>query len=190
MEIYREERTGELSAFLLADLKQDGRRRSILSAPPLYTMSPDTLERILCRNSVSEEDRARIHEYAASQLKRTEQLLTVGTIEDEIPQLSDEEFSRHPAVLPLSGLFYGQDITYTPDEYREHIEQTLSFAEEHPNYTVTLTAANPFRNLCILIHEGRWAMISKSNAPAIHFVIHHPKLRAAIESFTPPMVEE
>ena len=56
--------------------------------------------------------------------------------------------------------------------------------------TVTLTAANPFRNLCILIHEGRWAMISKSNAPAIHFVIHHPKLRAAIESFTPPMVEE
>ena len=190
MEIYREERAGELSAFLLTDLKQNGRRRSILSAPPIYTMSPDMLEHILRRNSVSEEERARIHEYAASQLKRSEQLLTVGTIEDEIPQLNDEEFSRHPAVLPLSGLFYGQDITYTPDEYREHIEQTLSFAEEHPNYTVTLTAANPFRNLCILIHEGRWAMISKSNAPAIHFVIHHPKLRAAIESFTPPMVEE
>ena len=190
MEIYREERAGELSAFLLTDLKQNGRRRSILSAPPIYTMSPDMLEHILRRNSVSEEERARIHEYAASQLKRTEQLLTVGAIEDEIPQLNDEEFSRHPAVLPLSGLFYGQDITYTPDEYREHIEQTLSFAEEHPSYTVTLTAANPFRNLCILIHEGRWAMISKSNAPAIHFVIHHPKLRAAIESFTPPMVEE
>ena len=32
-------------------------------------------------------------------------------------------------------------------------------------------------------------MISKGNAPAIHFVIHHPKLRNAIEYFIPLVVE-
>ena len=32
-------------------------------------------------------------------------------------------------------------------------------------------------------------MISKGNAPAIHFVIHQPKLRNAIEHFVPPVVE-
>ena len=32
-------------------------------------------------------------------------------------------------------------------------------------------------------------MISKGKAPAIHFVIHHPKMREAIENFVPPMVE-
>lgn len=33
-------------------------------------------------------------------------------------------------------------------------------------------------------------MVSKGKSPAIHFVIRHPKLRAAIERFVPPMVEE
>ena len=32
-------------------------------------------------------------------------------------------------------------------------------------------------------------MISKSKAPTIHFVIHHPKLRSAIERFVPPIRE-
>ena len=59
----------------------------------------------------------------------------------------------------------------------------------HENYIAEFTKANAFRNLQILIHEGQWAMISKGNAPAIHFVIHHPKLRSAIENFISPVIE-
>lgn len=33
-------------------------------------------------------------------------------------------------------------------------------------------------------------IVSKSMEPVIHFVIHHPKLRDAIENFVPPMVEK
>ena len=33
-------------------------------------------------------------------------------------------------------------------------------------------------------------MVSKGKAPAIHFVIRHPKLRAAIEGFIPPVNEQ
>ena len=47
-----------------------------------------------------------------------------------------------------------------------------------------------FCNLQILIHEGQWAMISKGNAPAIHFVIRHPKLLSALENFIPPVIED
>lgn len=32
-------------------------------------------------------------------------------------------------------------------------------------------------------------MVSKGNAPAIHFVIHHPKLRYAIENMVVPVIE-
>ena len=39
------------------------------------------------------------------------------------------------------------------------------------------------------IHYGKWPMISNSKTPAIHFVIHHPKLRKAIETFIPPVTE-
>ena len=52
-----------------------------------------------------------------------------------------------------------------------------------------MSGSQAFRNLQILIHQGRWVMVSKGKAPAIHFVIRHPKLRYAIESFIPPITE-
>lgn len=75
------------------------------------------------------------------------------------------------------------------DEYLEHLKSTEQFAEAHTNYMLKKTSAHAFRNLQIIIHEGKWAMISKGKAPSIHFVVHHPKLLNAIESFIPPVVE-
>ena len=83
-----------------------------------------------------------------------------------------------------------QDILYTYGDYQEHMRQTERFAQNHPNYRMRRTSAYAFRNLQILLHEGQWAMVSKSRSPAIHFVIHHTKLRLALESFVPPMTEE
>ena len=113
-----------------------------------------------------------------------------GTVTDEIPVLTREEFDLHPPVLPLSGMFSDSDIAYTFEEYTENLRQTREFAENNKNYNVIFTEGNPFRNLQIFIHQGQWAMISKGNSPAIHFVIHHPKLRSAIENFVPPLVEK
>ena len=75
-------------------------------------------------------------------------------------------------------------------EYLEHIDQTEQFAAGHSRCRLELTADSTFRNLQIVMHEGRWAMVSKEKSPAIHFVIRHVKLRSAIESFEPPLVEE
>ncbi len=33
-------------------------------------------------------------------------------------------------------------------------------------------------------------MVSGCKSPAIHFVIHHTKLRGAIEEFVPPVLED
>ena len=48
----------------------------------------------------------------------------------------------------------------------------------------------PFRNIQIRILEGKWVVISKNKAPAIHFVIHNPQLRSAIENMVIPNSEE
>ena len=42
----------------------------------------------------------------------------------------------------------------------------------------------------ISICKNQWVMVSKDTSPSIHFVIHHPKLRNAIENFVPPVIEE
>ena len=57
------------------------------------------------------------------------------------------------------------------------------------SYKLTFNNHHIFKNIQILFCEKKWVMISKANSPSIHFVIHHPKLRNAIENFVPPIVE-
>ena len=152
-------------------------------------MDADALDGFLQRRQVPEQERQEILAYAAFQRELSEQTLAENTIEQELPLLSREEFERYPMLLSLAGLFRERDLPYTWEEYETHLAQTRQFGERHPGYTLVRTRGQPFRNLQIILHEGRWAMVSKNKAPAIHFVIHHPKLRGAIENFIPPVIE-
>lgn len=189
MEIYREESHRELTAFLLADAKVPGPRRCLLSAPPLYTISEEALTAFLQARALPQADVQRIIRQAATQREYIETVLTHSTVQDEVPVLSRGEFEKFPPALSLAGLFYEKDLCYTYEEYTDHLRQTRAFAGSHPRYTVCETNQNAFRNIEIIMHEGEWAMISKGKAPAIHFVIRHPKLRSAIENMVVPIVE-
>ena len=190
MDIYREDGAARLNAFLLADSRTPGKRRNILSAPPLYTAEPAFLDGILARNGVPDDERERIAVFAKSRREQAEAILRENDMRMELPRLTEESFGQYPVTLSLSGLFFGREIPYTYEEYLAHIEQTERFAEEHPRCRLELTSGGAFRNLQISMHEGQWAMVSKEKSPAIHFVIRHAKLRTAIENFVPPVVEE
>lgn len=190
MEIYRSERKNELNAFLLANIKTAGKRRSILSSLPLYTISSKLLDRILTRNNIDAELKEKIKEYAKTQRQRMKKILETERIEDEIPDFVQENFTKSPPMLELSGIFCEEDIPYNEEEYTAHLKESMAFAEQNPNYTLKCSTAHAFNNLKIIIHEGQWVMVSKGKTPAIHFVIRHPKLRSAIESFIPPITED
>lgn len=190
MEIYRSERKNELNAFLLADIKTAGKRRSILSSLPLYTISDELLNRILTRNNIDAELKEKITEYAKTQRQRIKKILENERIEDEIPDFVQENFTKSPPMLELSGIFCEEDIPYNEEEYTAHLKESMAFAEQNPNYTLKCSTAHAFNNLKIIIHEGQWVMVSKGKTPAIHFVIRHPKLRSAIECFIPPITED
>jgi len=190
MEIYRSERKNELNAFLLADIKTAGKRRSILSSLPLYTISDELLNRILTRNNIDAELKEKIKEYAKTQRQRIKKILENERIEDEIPDFVQENFTKSPPMLELSGIFCEEDIPYNEEEYTAHLKESMAFAEQNPNYTLKCSTAHAFHNLKIIIHEGQWVMVSKGKTPAIHFVIRHPKLRSAIECFIPPITED
>ena len=190
MEIYRSERKNELNAFLLADTKTAGKRRSILSSLPLYTISSKLLDRILIRNNINAELKEKIKEYAKTQRQRMKIILENERIEDEIPDFVQENFTKSPPMLELSGIFCEEDIPYNEEEYTAHLKESMAFAEQNPNYTLKCSTAHAFNNLKIIIHEGQWVMVSKGKTPAIHFVIRHPKLRSAIECFIPPITED
>lgn len=189
MKIYKADGESRLKAALSADAATPGRRHGMLSVPPLYTISDALLSRILDRNGISEKSREAILTCAAEQRSRVERILAENTIFDELHRMTEEEFAAHPAKLSMVGAFWEEDIAYTWEEYAEHLRLLEAFADSHKNYTADLPMSCAFRNIQITIHEGKWAMVSKNNAPAIHFVIQHPKLRGAIENMVMPYVE-
>ena len=189
MDIYRSEREAELNTFLISDIRKSGKRRGIRSTLPLYTISEELLEQILTRHGMDSGQKQRIRKLVKAQKERIVSILESETLEDEVPALTPEEFSKNPPVLDLSGIFCETNLPYSEEEYRMHMSDTKAFARKNPNYILRISTTHAFHNLQILVHEGQWAMISKSKAPAIHFIIHHPKLRNAIENFIPPIVE-
>lgn len=189
MEIYRSEQKNELNAFLITDTKTPGSRRSILSTLPLYTISNELLDQILTRNNIDRARKEEIRKHAKKQKERIKSILATDTIEAEIPAFTPENFAADPPVLELSGIFCETDIPYSEEEYAAHLSESKAFAQQNPNYTLKYSTAHAFRNLQIRIHRGQWVIVSKEKAPAIHFVIRHPKLRRAIENFMPPITE-
>lgn len=183
MEIYRSDAERLFRSFLQTEAETPGSRRSILSAPPLFTISGELLEQMLGRTDLTEKEREKVCAYVLLQRNRMETLLKNNTVSDEFPLVSREEFEAYPMSLSLAGLFLEKDIPYTYEEYLLHIEQTKAYAEGHPHYHASGSGSHMFRNIQIRILEGKWAVISKNKAPVIHFVIRHPKLLEAIENF-------
>ena len=175
--------------FLSSSVKLKANRRRILSSLPIHTISDGLLLKILKRNNISNEDIEKIQESVKVQKELLENITQNYTFEDEISELSKEDFEKAPLALFLADIFYDKKIYYTYEEYLEHLNLTKKYEKNNKNYELSVNSNTTFKNIQILICENNWVMISKANSPSIHFVIHHPKLRNAIEKFIPPVVE-
>lgn len=190
MEIFTMPEEQQFRSFAAALAREHGSRKNILPAPPLYTISAELLERILRRSDLSPEEENRIRSAYRFQRDRMPEVLEHSTVEDEICAYTPEEFEKEPVCLSVSYAFSEVEIPYTYEEYLEHLRLTEEFAACHPGYTVSTAHYQPFRNIQIQIVEDSLVMISKNKAPAIHFVIRHPKMVAALQNFVPAFVRE
>ena len=189
MEIYKKENKNLYGSFITASINVRGNRRRILSSLPIHTISDELLMKILKRNKVSNEDIKNIQFSIQEQKEIIDNTLQTDIFEDKIVEISKEEFIKSPLSLFLADSFFETEIYYTYEDYLEHLKLTKEYSENNTNYKLTFNNHHIFKNIQILILEEHWVMISKNKSPSIHFVIHHPKLRNAIENFIPPVVE-
>ena len=103
--------------------------------------------------------------------------------------IKENEFISDTPSLLLNNLFIDKTINYTYKEYIEHLKLTNEYAKNNKNYNVLTEKDKTFKNITITILKNNHVIISKNSNPTIHFVIRHPKLVAAIESFN-PLVKE
>lgn len=190
MDIYREERKKELHASLLENAGKEGRRRRVLAVPDLGVLPKKLLEEILERNHVVLNEKTVILESYKRSATCLETILKHSVVEDEVSVLSETEYEKYPLVLPLAECFLEKDIRLTYEEYHACIGAAENYAKANENYQFNLTKIKGFHNIQITCFEGKWCMISKNRAPAIHFVIHHPKLRYALENMVLPIRDD
>ena len=190
MEIYTVDRKKELDTFLEEDIHRGGKRRRVLAAPALGVLPEKLVREILERNHLSEREKKIIFEYWKKEKYRLEEILSHSTVADEIAEITEEEYEKYPVVLSLAECFLEKDIKLTYGEYLEGIKAAEEYAGENDNYMFQTTKVKGFHNIQITCFEEKWCKVSKNRAPAIHFVIHHPKLRYALENMILPIRDQ
>ncbi len=188
MDIYRSDRKAEFAEHLHT-LWKAGSRRMIFTSLPVFTASEELLLKILHRSDISAESIDEIMSFCGEYRAAMTELLEKYSISIEIGSLSKEMFDKNTPSLALSELFYDNNISYNYEEYTEHLQQTFDFANSFDNCIVKVENEPTFRNISFSIIDDKCVVVSKANDPAIHFVIHHPKMIRAFESFVPPMKE-
>ena len=189
MEIYRESNIKEYHLFLKKDENIVCDRTRYISSLPLFTISDELLIKILKRNKLSKEKINKIIKYKNDEFKYMNSILTKNKVFDYIYVIKEDEFISDTPSLLLNNLFIDKTINYTYKEYIEHLKLTNEYAKNNKNYNVLTEKDKTFKNITITILKNNHVIISKNSNPTIHFVIRHPKLVAAIESFN-PLVKE
>lgn len=184
MDIYFNEDRQKLFQFIDSIKNDAGNYKSQLYALPHHTISKDLLSKVLERAGKLDL----LHnlweniDTIASTIKT---ITSHSQIKEEVTVLTKEEFEKYPPTFLFQDGSEDISLTYTYDEYLEHLKLTEEYASNNPNYIFDKTTYTSFRNIQIYMKEDSWVIISKKTAPEIHFVIHHPKLIHAIWNFTP-----
>ena len=189
MEIYRESNIKEYHLFLKKDENIECDRTRYISSLPLFTISDELLIKILKRNKLSKEEINMIFKYKNDEFKYMNSILKKNKVFDYIYVIKEDEFISDTPSLLLNNLFIDKTINYTYKEYIEHLKLTNEYAKNNNNYNILTEEDKTFKNITITILKNNHVIISKNSNPTIHFVIRHPKLVAAIESFN-PLVKE
>ena len=189
MEIYRESNIKEYHLFLKKDENIVCDRTRYISSLPLFTINDELLIKILKRNKLSKEEINKIFKYKNDEFKYINSILKKNKVFDYIYVIKEEEFISDTPSLLLNNLFIDKTIDYTYKEYIEHLKLTNEYAKNNKNYNILTEKDKTFKNITITILKNNHVIISKNSNPTIHFVIRHPKLVAAIESFN-PLVKE
>ena len=189
METYRESNIKEYHLFLKKDENIECDRTRYISSLPLFTISDELLIKILKRNKLTKEEINKIIKYKNNEFKYMNSILKKNKVFDYIYVIKEDEFISDTPSLLLNNLFIDKTINYTYKEYIEHLKLTNEYAKNNKNYNILTEKDKTFKNITITILKNNHVIISKNSNPTIHFVIRHPKLVAAIESFN-PLVKE
>ncbi len=190
MDIYTESNQIPFNNFFKKFLSLPVERKMIFGSLPSFTLTDDLLCQIAKRQNLKKSEIDRLKNFIRTYKKLICKMLEDNKAEFEIPVLTEEEFIKAPLNISFPENFFYQVLPCTYNEYLLHLKETKKFASEYSNCTLTYGNTSGFRNITITIISNTMVMVSKNISPAIHFVIHHPRMVEAFENFAFPILDD
>ncbi len=186
MDIFNEGADSRFHSFLEKETESAGDRYWALTSPPIFTISDPLLEEILGGNDLTADEKAGIREH----VRYLRTLNERGSENSRDIYLLPERYDGASYRLSVSTMFLEKDISCTYQQYMRHMEETKRYVDGHEGMMVKTVSDAPFRNIQIMVHQGKLALISKSKAPAIHYAITQPNMVRAFEQFVKTYANE
>ena len=186
MEIYNAPKSMLYQQAIEKRMHEKGDMTIIHSSLPLHDLPSGMLKQILTRHRVPEKEAERILQFADMQQQRFDQVLHNNQVTEVLPELTEAQFTVHPLRVSLSDSFCELPLTYSYPEYCLHLEALQN--KSHPNYRFLMREDVVFRNTRIMLKIGKWAVFSKNSTPMTHFIVCHPKMVQAVQSFVIDMM--
>ena len=188
MEIFREDRKEIFLAYLDRSFTAQCERKMIFSCLPLFTISEQLLDKLLCDNNVSKENAETIRKHRAYIKEKLEELLKNERVTIVVPKLTADDLSENAPYLFIPELFLDFGLKYSSDNYNAHLEQTKEFVSLYDNAALDISDTVTFKNIDFTIIKGKEVIVSKSKSPTIHFIIKHPRMVKSFENYSVPII--
>ena len=95
------------------------------------------------------------------------------TKKEEVEYYTEKNKYIFSKALPLMTIYKSEDT----EKFNEFLNK------EKNKYEINQVQKDIFKNIDFYVNKGKWISVNKKTSPELHFVIHNPKLRDAIEKF-------
>ena len=151
----------------------------------LATMPEQVIKSIIERNSLDENTSDKLLSEWRSRIRLFKQGLKNGSVCECIKPAEEELLFGGRVPVDIRDV----SLTYTPQEYSEHIKNVIALSESNANYRFYALPDMPFTNVSVVVSENSVAA-TRLLPPKITFAFSHPVLCEAFLEYAGSLKEK
>ena len=142
----------------------------------MVTMPKSVSEPMFAR--ITSERKEKITEHHLERTKRFKENILHNPFYESVYLPNIKEVLKGNVKVGLKGVADFEGLTYTPAEYKAHLENVIYLLEEFDNYFLILNNRIKNENYTIYVREDQGTFIFKTTSPAMIFVIKEKNITA------------
>ncbi len=163
---------------LLAEFEDEG-KDTIVKTDTLtnITMPRDVVERILAR--IESPSREQLLIYQQKRIEKFLDSLQKYCFTEILPLPEPEVILAGNVVVNFSDMLNESLLFYTPEEYRQHLQNIIRLLKTYDNYQVHLTRNKHLDGSVIYVREDVGVLVGKTLPPSVVFAVNESNMTSA-----------